>query len=320
MSRTVEFSSTDPEACRSFFLGAYGSRLRINVLGPDGAVSHQRCAAGAFAVDDVHLSADIGYCAGPQKSLMITEVKGTGGVLEHTVGTESGRFGPGDLLLTCRPGEPYAGHLRDIRLRAVPIAPELLTTTAVPAPGSAVRPLHFTSIRPANAALAAQWKHTVAFIADDLLARPDAASQPLIVASAARLLAAATLAAFPNTLTYGHDLPEPAAPPAAVRRAVAFIEAQPDADIGLTHIAAAAGVRPRALQHAFRRHLDTTPTGYLRRVRLAHAHEDLVKADPSTGATVAAIAYRWGFAHSGRFTARYRGTYGCSPQQTLRTT
>jgi len=52
------------------------------------------------------------------------------------------------------------------------------------------------------------------------------------------------------------------------------------------------------LQRAFRQYRDTTPMGYLRRIRLDHAHRELLTADPSRGDTVSAIAARWGFAHA----------------------
>ncbi|MEV0560870.1 helix-turn-helix domain-containing protein [Dactylosporangium sp. NPDC050588] len=39
---------------------------------------------------------------------------------------------------------------------------------------------------------------------------------------------------------------------------------------------------------------------------------------PTTGATVTAIAARWGFASHSRFTASYRVTYGEPPSTTLR--
>ncbi|MFG2603554.1 helix-turn-helix domain-containing protein [Streptomyces sp. NPDC048514] len=61
----------------------------------------------------------------------------------------------------------------------------------------------------------------------------------------------------------------------------------------------------------------TTPLAHLRRVRLAHAHHDLVAADPGTGITVTAIAARWGFHHPGRFAAVYREAYRRSPHETL---
>lgn len=107
--------------------------------------------------------------------------------------------------------------------------------------------------------------------------------------------------------------------PAALRRAVAFIHAHAGEPIGVGQIAAAAGTSARALQYAFARHYETTPTGYLRQVRLAQAHHDLAAGDPTAGDTVAAIAARWDFAKPSRFAAAYRQVYGQSPGQTLRT-
>ncbi len=72
------------------------------------------------------------------------------------------------------------------------------------------------------------------------------------------------------------------------------------------------------MQEAFRRHLDTTPMAYLRRVRLERAHRELQVTDPAAGGTVAEIAARWGFAHHGRFAALYQGCYGHAPSATLR--
>ena len=85
----------------------------------------------------------------------------------------------------------------------------------------------------------------------------------------------------------------------------------------MNDIAAAAHVTIRALQLSFRRHLGCTPTVYLRRVRLEHAHRDLIAADPQRE-TVTAVAYRWGFASHSRFTAHYRDAYGVLPSDTLR--
>lgn len=81
--------------------------------------------------------------------------------------------------------------------------------------------------------------------------------------------------------------------------------------------AAAAGVGVRGSQAAFRRHLDTTPLGHLRRVHLDHAHYDLAIADPAI-TTVGAVAARWGFANHSRFTAHYHAAYGVLPSTTLR--
>jgi AraC-like DNA-binding protein len=80
----------------------------------------------------------------------------------------------------------------------------------------------------------------------------------------------------------------------------------------------AAGVTARALQYAFRRHYGTTPTGYLRQVRLDRAHQELRTADPAAGLTVQAVARRWGWSDSSKFTAAYQQQYGQLPSRTLR--
>lgn len=99
--------------------------------------------------------------------------------------------------------------------------------------------------------------------------------------------------------------------------AVDFIEANAHRPIGLADIAAACNRGPRALQLAFRRAADTTPWAYVRSVRLARAHRDLVRADPRRE-TVLAIALRWGFTNRSRFSAEYRAAYGEAPGATLR--
>ena len=118
---------------------------------------------------------------------------------------------------------------------------------------------------------------------------------------------------------YSHELGEPSAAwtPAALRRATRYCEDHAGEPISLGDIAAVARVSVRTLQLGFREHLQTTPMAYLRSVRLAHAHADLVRiAETGSQATVTDVALRWGFAHLGRFAARYRQTYGRPPSST----
>ena len=99
--------------------------------------------------------------------------------------------------------------------------------------------------------------------------------------------------------------------------AVDFIHANDRYDITIRDIAAASGVTPRAIQYAFREHLDTTPLEYLRRVRLQRAHYELMAADPARE-TVTSIASRCGFGHPGRFSSEYKKAFGTEPSATLR--
>ncbi|ODU07170.1 MAG: hypothetical protein ABS81_02400 [Pseudonocardia sp. SCN 72-86] len=108
--------------------------------------------------------------------------------------------------------------------------------------------------------------------------------------------------------------PQPPARPRTVKRVVELIEAHPEANYTLADLARTAGVGARRLQSAFQETLHTTPSGYLRKVKLERARQDLLTGE----GTVIEIAYRWGFNHPGRFSSLYRRTFGESPSVTAR--
>lgn len=178
----------------------------------------------------------------------------------------------------------------------------------------------FTGHYPRTGAHARYWQATAGHIVNYVLAGDAAAASPLLLEQSLHSLAIAVLQSFPSTFLETEDDPQRpgTARPAALRRAVAFIEAHLAEPIGLPEIAAAARLSPRGLQAAFRRHLDTTPMRYLRATRLDAAHTELLAGDPARGDTVGEIAARWGFTHPGRFTAAYRAQYGEPPTDTLR--
>lgn len=104
----------------------------------------------------------------------------------------------------------------------------------------------------------------------------------------------------------------------AVRAARDFIDRNLSRPLTVASIAAAAGVSVRTLQNQFAEELDQTPTGYLKNRRLERVRADLADTPPGIGIGVTDIATRWGFTHLGRFAIDYRGRYGESPSQTLR--
>lgn len=116
----------------------------------------------------------------------------------------------------------------------------------------------------------------------------------------------------------GTALPGLHKPPDTLRLATQFIERHAAEPIGLPEIAGAARLSPRALQAAFRRHLDSSPVAYLRSVRLDRAHAALEAARPGDGQTVSAVANAWGFPQLSRFARDYKRRYGRSPNETLR--
>jgi transcriptional regulator GlxA family with amidase domain len=110
--------------------------------------------------------------------------------------------------------------------------------------------------------------------------------------------------------------PQPAAAPYYVKRAEAYIEANFTYPLSLADIAAQSGVGARSLQTGFQNFRHMTPMAYLRSVRLRHAHQALLKADPAIS-TVTDIAICCGFNHMGEFASLYKRTYGTTPRQTL---
>ena len=167
-----------------------------------------------------------------------------------------------------------------------------------------------------SAAAEAHWGQVTRFVRKIGSTNPQLADSPVLRRELVRLLNTAALAGFDGPAT---SLPHAsAATPDAVRRAVTHIDEHVGDPLGLAEIAEAARLSPRALQAAFRRHLDTTPLGYLRQARLDHAHRDLLAADPQDGQTVAAIAARWGFTQPGKFAREHQHRYQTRPAQALR--
>ncbi|MFJ6084597.1 AraC family transcriptional regulator [Streptomyces sp. NPDC092369] len=106
--------------------------------------------------------------------------------------------------------------------------------------------------------------------------------------------------------------------PASVRRVMDVVQELPAEPYDAAGLAAIAQVGLRTLQDAFRKHVGMSPMAYVTEVRLQRVHDQLRVSAPGT-ATVAEVAYRWGFTHLGRFAQRYRRRFGEPPSQTLRT-
>jgi AraC-like DNA-binding protein len=118
---------------------------------------------------------------------------------------------------------------------------------------------------------------------------------------------------------YSDELHRTARPahPRAISRVVQMMEEEPHVHRTLGDFAEAAGLSVRALQDGFHRHLDSTPMGYLREVRLLRVRADLQAANPHE-ATVSSVIGRWGFTHIGRFAGSYRARFGELPSETLK--
>ncbi|MFE7167113.1 helix-turn-helix transcriptional regulator [Streptomyces sp. NPDC057616] len=314
---SLSFESDDLGATEDFLSRAY-ARMSIGSTTPDATHTRvTRTGIDAVSIDEIDLSFEMSYSVTPLGKICLC-VMHDGTVRDHGFHGVQDDFGPGDVVLFAPPELPYAGRICNARYNITMLDPGLLSQVAGEQSGPPVR---LTGHRPHSTAVARQLGRTIAYLRDQVLADPAVAEQPLVASTAAQHLAASVLSAFPSTALGGDAgiaaRDERDAHPLILRRALAYIDDHADRPITVAEIAGAAHVTPRALQYAFRRHLDTTPLAHLRQVRLAQAHLDLMAGDPTDGATVTEIAARWGFHHPGRFASLYRDTYHRAPHQTL---
>lgn len=295
----------------------YSARFTITPAGAAGAAcscAHSRMDAGSFAIEEITHSGAAVLRTDRVGAVVAVYVQSGRVDVEH--GRLTGSAGRGQWLLVSTGVGGVRLRVADAVLRSVVVSRTLLTEVAAMDTDTSTMP-RFTALTPASAGAAHMLAATDAFL-HRVLNAAEPPVNPLLLTSAGRMLASAILTAFPN------DLPADGSPegpgdayPALLRKAVEFIRDNAAHDVGVGDVAAALYLSPRTVQYMFRRHLDTTPTAYLRDIRLSRAREELIASDRNI-TTVAATASRWGFAHTGRFAVQYRRTFGESPHETLR--
>jgi AraC-like DNA-binding protein len=315
--RRRRFTTADPEQADAFLRTVYGSNTtRFADIDLSGYhLEYDGVATRRFGVERIRQSADVESLFAPADALVVLHP--LAGSLRVSSRRDELSAEPGDVLLFDAGTDVrlVSAHLdvEAVRLDSAAVARVAAELTGFDAPT-----LPIDLCRALSPARAAYWRAMVAHLRRDVLTSDEVLDGPLTRTALFRGLVATLLETFPNPAAAARaDDGHGRGTPATLRRAVRYIEEHAGDDIGLTDIAAAAGLGARGLQLAFRRHHDVTPLEYLRRVRLDHAHRDLQAATPADS-TVGGIADRWGFPHHGNFSALYLRTYGRSPSITLR--
>jgi AraC-like DNA-binding protein len=307
-------TTADPAAAAAFFHSAWGTQGRIGGLHPDRPIQMSRMTLGDACVTDADLPSALELETGSWPRYVVTQLKA--GSLQIGANSRAERCTAGDVVLAARPGRPCWAQTVDAEVSVAALAPEALFQITGDPEADGRPAVRFTSGRPRSPAAAAQWQTTVEYVTATLPSMLSAEDVALVAGGAIRLLATTLLHVFPNTYADAERVERPEVPAPLLRLAIDYIHDNCARDIGMADVATAINVTPRSVQYMFRRHLDTTPNAYLRQVRLARTHRDLLAADPSRD-TVATIATRWGFAHTGRFSQTYRAEFGESPSVTL---
>ncbi|WTO10926.1 hypothetical protein OG505_12510 [Micromonospora sp. NBC_00617] len=195
--QTRKFDSRDPVAIHRFLASTYTPDLRIRPGEAGYHLVHQRVDTGPFALATTRQTAHLDIQVGDMDGLVVCRTR-TAMVSRADEGSAH-RFGPGDAFLVTRPGQPV--HLRwepgEVELCVLDLG--VLTQVATAATARRPGQIRFTNLGGINAPLARQWHRTTSYVRDVVASIPSASAQPLVIGNAARMLAAAALAIFPNT-------------------------------------------------------------------------------------------------------------------------
>jgi AraC-like DNA-binding protein len=177
--------------------------------------------------------------------------------------------------------------------------------------------IDFTPIMPMTAPATQGWINMLVLFKQQLIRSDGLLHQPLVGMPFVEALVSGFLLAAEHSqlgdLMRGARL----VAPRVVRTAVEIIEEEAHLPLTVSSIAERCHISVRSLQESFRNYMNTSPTAYLREVRLRRAHHCLLESDPST-TSVASVAYAWGFTNPGRFATAHKARYDEPPAATLR--
>ncbi|WP_310776771.1 helix-turn-helix transcriptional regulator [Mycobacterium sp. Z3061] len=307
--RYAKFHTSDSETAKRFFAEAYQPGWRTTSLPGGSSVTHQRFESEPVTIDEVLVEGRVGCEIRATDAVVVIHPRAGSLTLAGDPGTRM------DTPVIAADGLPCAIQANTARFHVVRMDLRHLTQVAAEKTGPLPQNIRFASCRPRSMSVARTWTQALDYVIASL-SYAETAQQPLVVNAAGNLLGAALLECFPSNMNDGQDLLRNPAVPPTLKGAISFIHRHAGDGIGVNDVADALRMTSRAVQYLFRQHLDTTPTEYLRRVRLHRAHQELINSDRST-TTVSEVAHRWSFAHTGRFAALYRKTYGQSPHATL---
>ncbi|AWK76188.1 hypothetical protein CBI38_32300 (plasmid) [Rhodococcus oxybenzonivorans] len=160
------------------------------------------------------------------------------------------------------------------------------------------------------------WVDSVRLLQAEMERDAETGHEPLLVARVEELVMTGLLVGQPHNYSELLLSTHGPARPRVVKQAIDLLEQQPDQPWSISDLSRATGVSARTLQYGFQRYVGVSPTCYLREVRLQRVRAEL--SNPAVWTSVSDSAYRWGFAHLGRFAVAYRNKFGEAPSETLR--
>ncbi|BBX19150.1 helix-turn-helix domain-containing protein [Mycolicibacterium duvalii] len=297
-------------------LSAFYSRMRLMKV-PETAASRTRVfrnRIGPLTLDDAEFTYRLTTDMDPTDAVLICRVR-SGLLGGNLLGRDLELHGAGSVVaFGGRVGQRIFGHIDRARYDVVMIDRSLLAAVAGPTDDG--EPVALLSMSPVSAEANRHVADALSHLRIGVGSNPHAVDEPLVTGPLARYVAGCVLAAFPNTATTGPAGAGRDAGRKLLDRATAFIDDHADTDISVADVAAAVRVTHAAVHAMFVEQIGITPVEYLRRVRVHHAHRELVCEDPAS-TTVGEVAARWGFGAVASFEVYYRRQFGVDPVHTL---
>lgn len=312
MVSRLEFATRDPERALPV-LGEFFPDVRMS--NPRGNFAFEMSTAQADSFSMVHY-----HLLSPNST---SSVDMTGTLTVASVGAGEVDLTAGRRVIDTSqpwifPQQPVVGEWDEVTITAIALSlPDILRFARANLGDDKFR-LLFTGNSPLDAARGRQWAALIGYTRQALSEEGPLMLSDIVRSNAFGHLASMLLATFPSTFMDAAERRSRASlVPSAVRRAAHFMDENAQLPITIEDIAREARMSIRGIQYAFRSTMGTTPTAYLRRVRMDGAHRSLQRGDPTRGDTVSSIATAWGFQHPGRFAKEYRECYGTTPRRTL---
>jgi AraC-like DNA-binding protein len=310
----VEAHGDDVDGAARFFGAGYGDVGGLRFVETERPFSwrHTTRGDGELTLRTTHFSGEVTGTIQPRGERVVQWI-GSGSALmdigRDEVVPEIGRPMPFPY------GRPFSFRVTDVEQNLLHVADSVLDEVASEREQAYPGSVRFDHAAPITDDALGHFNAALRRIARTYL---DDEADDAARAEIARFAAGVLLDTFPHS---SRRLPDVVLAPrnASLRQAVEYVHGRAHEPITPSGLARHARLTPRGLQQAFSRHLDTTPSEYLRGVRLDRVRDELLEGSPDT-VTVAEVAQRWAFAHLGRFSASYVQRFGEYPRETLQRT
>lgn len=175
-------------------------------------------------------------------------------------------------------------------------------------------PIVFSMVMEVNSGHGLSWYHLLCQVIQQLSLNSSILQHKIVSANYESLLINGLLFGQPHN--YSDELRRcgEVSIPTYLQRAKRFILGNLREEINLDDIVHYSETSHSRLHNGFKQYLGMSPINYLVSARMNGARQDIINRKPHQ--TISGIAMDWGFSHLGRFSKKYKETYGESPSET----